>query len=41
MAVGATTSLGLGEVGGIAVDAEDHVTGLVADDGIRVGAGVV
>ena len=41
MAACTATSLGLREVGGVAMDAEDHITGCVADGSVRVGGGIV
>ena len=37
----AATCVGIGEVGGIVMDVEDHLTGVIADDGDRVGSCVV
>ena len=41
MAACTATSLGLREVGGVAMDAEEDVTGCVADGSVRVGGGIV
>ena len=41
VATGSGAGAGLGEVGGVAVDSKLHVTGVIADDGIWMGGGIV
>ena len=41
VAPGATTCVGIGEVGGVGMDVEHHVTGVEADNGIGMGGTVV
>ena len=38
---GSGAGLGLGQVGGIGVDVEDHVAGRVTEGGFRVGGGII
>ena len=41
MSAGAAASFGLGEVGSVAVDDEDHVAGTIGNDGVGMGRSVV
>ena len=37
----AATSAGIGKVGGVTVEVQDHVTGAVADSGVGVGRSII
>ena len=41
MAAGSAASFRLREIGGVAVDVQNHATGMVSDFGIRMGCAVV
>ena len=41
MATDADTSAGFGKVGGVTVEVQDHVTGVISDGGVWVGRSII